>query len=109
MAVVTEDKGRQATSYYTVLEQFEKHCFMQVKPVTGRTHQIRLHLAFVGCPIVGDTIYGLKRPTMPIKRHCLHAGKIKFSLSQEKEAITLEAPLPDDMNNLLTQLRNSNK
>lgn len=113
MAILPEGKGRSATSIYTVLEKFASHSYLEVHPVTGRTHQIRLHLAFIGCPIVGDTVYGRRRPSLPVDRHCLHAYRLRLRLPvslegdlpvQQGERV-FEAPLPVDMEKILHQLR----
>ena len=64
MAIVSPSKGREAISEYKTLESFNKHTLLEFHPLTGRTHQIRLHCAFLGCPIVGDPIYGRREPTL---------------------------------------------
>jgi len=105
MAVVPADKGRSAVSEYRILETFHDHALLEVHPITGRTHQIRLHLAFVGCPIVGDSVYGRRKPSLPIKRHFLHAARLTVRLRGEKTTRTFEAPLPEDLQRLLEKLR----
>jgi 23S rRNA pseudouridine1911/1915/1917 synthase len=105
MAVVSEGRGRAAVTEYKTLEQFAHHTLIEAHPLTGRTHQIRLHLAFLGCPIVGDTIYGKKQATVELKRHFLHAARISVKLPGEKELRTFEAPLPDELEQVLTVLR----
>ena len=59
---------------------YPEHTPLEVHPLTGRTHQIRLHLAFLGCPIVGDKVYGRKKPTLPIDRQFLHAARLTIKL-----------------------------
>ena len=105
MAVVQAEKGRSAVTEYSVLENFTKHSLIEVHPVTGRTHQIRLHLEFIGCPVVGDRFYGRKRPTLPLERHFLHAFKLEISLPDGDVARNFEAPLPKDLVHLLEKLR----
>jgi 23S rRNA pseudouridine1911/1915/1917 synthase len=105
MAVVSAEKGRSAVSEYHTLESFHEHALLEVHPITGRTHQIRLHLAFVGCPIVGDTVYGRRNSSLPIKRHFLHAARLTVRLRGENSSRTFEAPLPEDLQRLLEQLR----
>jgi 23S rRNA pseudouridine1911/1915/1917 synthase len=105
MGIVSPTKGRQALSEYLTLENFPNHTLLEVHPITGRTHQIRLHMAFLGCPIAGDTVYGRKRPTLPITRHFLHAYRLAICLPGEKEASTFTAPLPPELVQALDQLR----
>ena len=106
MAVLPLGKGREATSEYRTLERFKAHTLLEVHPLTGRTHQIRLHLAFLGCPIVGDTIYGRRKPSVEISRHFLHAFKLRILLPGEKEPCTFEALLPEELERVLRLLRN---
>ncbi|MFO3797362.1 MAG: RluA family pseudouridine synthase, partial [Anaerolineales bacterium] len=105
MAILPPGKGREAISEYRLLETFPSHALVEVHPLTGRTHQIRLHMAFLGCPIVGDAIYGRKKPTLPIERHFLHAYRLKITLPGESQPRLFEAPLPSDLTSLLDTLR----
>jgi len=107
MAVVSENKGRAAVSEYHTIERFPGYTLVEVHPLTGRTHQIRLHMAFVGCPIVGDTVYGHKKPTQELTRHFLHAYRLTITLPGEKAPRTFEAPLPPELDDLLSKLRNN--
>ena len=105
MAVLPVGRGREAISEYLTLESFEAHTLLEIHPLTGRTHQIRLHCAFLGCPIVGDKVYGRRKPSLPLDRHFLHANKIKIVLPGESQAQDFEAPLPEDLESILRQLR----
>jgi 23S rRNA pseudouridine1911/1915/1917 synthase len=105
MAIVSESRGREAISEYKTVESFAKHTLLEFHPLTGRTHQIRLHCAFLGCPIVGDEIYGRKKPTVEINRHFLHAYRLKIVLPNEKEPRVFEAPLPGELRSVLSALR----
>ncbi len=105
MAITSAEKGRAAISEYFTRQRFEAHTFLEVHPLTGRTHQIRLHLAFIGCPIVGDTIYGRKKPSLPIGRHFLHAAQLTITLPGEQAPRTFDAPLPADLQAVLSQLQ----
>ncbi|MEW5867787.1 MAG: RluA family pseudouridine synthase [Chloroflexota bacterium] len=107
MAVVTPQKGRQATSEYHTLEQFPHHTLLEVHPITGRTHQIRLHMAFLGCPVAGDTIYGRQHSSVPLKRHFLHAVRLTIRLRGETKTRTFEAPLPPELLAILENLRHT--
>ena len=106
MAITTPAKGREAVSEYKTLESFHKHTLLEFHPHTGRTHQIRLHCAFLGCPIVADPIYGHKKATLDLNRHFLHAFRLKITLPGETRPRTFEAPLPDDLARVLEFLRN---
>lgn len=105
MAVVPPGKGRSAISEYHTLETFSDHTLLEVHPITGRTHQIRLHLAYLGCPITGDTVYGRKKASLPLARHFLHAARLKIQLPGEESPRVFEAPLPLDLTDTLNRLR----
>ncbi|MGD0610076.1 MAG: RluA family pseudouridine synthase [Anaerolineales bacterium] len=105
MAVVPPDKGRQAVTEYRTLERFPAHTLLEVHPLTGRTHQIRVHMAFLGCPVVGDVVYGKKHPSVEIGRHFLHAARLKITLPGEEKPREFEARLPDDLLHVLETLR----
>jgi 23S rRNA pseudouridine1911/1915/1917 synthase len=105
MAIVPESRGREAISEYKTVESFKDHTWLEVRPITGRTHQIRLHCAFLGCPIVGDKIYGKKHSSIKLGRHFLHAYRLKIMLPGEKKPQIFEAPLPDELARVLTSLR----
>ena len=105
MAIVPESRGREAISVYKTVESFKAHTLLEFHPLTGRTHQIRLHCAFLGCPIVGDEVYGKKHSSIELGRHFLHAFRLKIVLPEEKEPVHFEAPLPDDLERVLIALR----
>lgn len=105
MSVVPIDKGREAISEYRTLENFTNYALLEVHPLTGRTHQIRVHMAFLGCPIVGDVIYGKRKSSVNLDRHFLHASKLRITLPGEKKPRNFEAPLPQELMNILSLLR----
>ena len=105
MEIVPDAKGRLAQTGYRTLETFPEHSLLELRPETGRTHQIRVHMSFLGCPIVGDRVYGRRRPTLAVSRHFLHALKLTLHLPHSPEAQTFEAPLPADLGEILVQLR----
>jgi len=104
MAVVSPGRGRESVTEYQVLESFPSHSLIEAHPLTGRTHQIRLHLAFLGTPIVGDAVYGHRNPTIPIERHFLHAARLSIQLPGETVPRTFEAPLPQELSKILEDL-----
>jgi pseudouridine synthase, RluA family len=105
MAIVSEKKGREAISEYRTLESFKNHTLLEFHPLTGRTHQIRLHCAFLKCPIVGDEVYGRKSQSIELDRHFLHAYRLKIVLPHEKEQRVFEAALPAELEQVLNELR----
>lgn len=105
MAVVPPGHGRAAVSEYRTVHRYAEHSLLEVHPITGRTHQIRLHLKFLGCPVVGDRVYGRRHPSLPLKRQFLHAARLRFKLPGESEASEFEAPLPEDLLILLDELQ----
>jgi 23S rRNA pseudouridine1911/1915/1917 synthase len=100
---VTRD-GREAISEFRVLELYADHSLLEVVPKTGRTHQIRVHMAFIGHPVVGDGVYGHRRQKIKLKRHFLHAAAITFVQPETGDAITVEAALPVGLQNILDKL-----
>lgn len=105
MAVVIPHKGREAISEYRTLEKFAQHTLLEVKPFTGRMHQIRLHLEFIGCPVAGDVVYGHKKSTIGAPRHFLHAARLTICLPGDNTASVFEAPLPPELEQVIAQLR----
>jgi len=105
MAVVSEAKGKPAVTIYRTLESFYDHTLIEAHPLTGRTHQIRLHMAFLKCPITGDTVYGHNHPTIEMNRFFLHAAQLTIILPGEKQPRTFKAPLPAELVNALNSIR----
>ncbi|MGZ9224906.1 MAG: RluA family pseudouridine synthase [Anaerolineales bacterium] len=105
MAIVPESRGREAISEYKTVESFKDHTLLEFHPLTGRTHQIRLHCAFLACPIVGDKIYGKKHSSIELGRHFLHAYRLKIVLPGEKGPKQFEAPPPVELLDVLNMLR----
>jgi 23S rRNA pseudouridine1911/1915/1917 synthase len=94
-----------AVTEYRVLEVFAAHTLVEADLLTGRTHQIRLHFAYLKCPIVGDTVYGRRSPSLPLKRQFLHAARLTLTLPGSGERLELTAPLPPELAQILEQLR----
>lgn len=95
---------RKAVSEYRTMQSFNEHTLLEVRPVTGRTHQIRVHLAFIGCPVAGDKIYGRKRSSLSLGRFFLHASRLEIILPGQKEYSVFEAGLPADLLETLKEL-----
>lgn len=104
MAVVPPGKGRSAISEYSTQHRYADHALLEVHPITGRTHQIRLHLAFLGCPVVGDRVYGRRHRSLALNRHFLHAARLSIQIPGETDLHEFKAPLPDDLANILDTL-----
>jgi 23S rRNA pseudouridine1911/1915/1917 synthase len=101
----SSSKMRHATTHYRVLEYFDNAAFVEVKPVTGRTHQIRVHFATIGHPIIGDIIYGT--PSKLIPRQALHAYGLSFQFEGKPYRFVKEPPA--DFKMLAETLRNTTK
>jgi 23S rRNA pseudouridine1911/1915/1917 synthase len=101
MAVV--EGGRESVTAYRVVERFPGYALLEARPKTGRTHQIRVHLAAIGHPIIGDRLYG--KPSPLVGRQFLHAKCIAFEHPRTGERMELEAPLPEDLSAALDVLR----
>lgn len=104
MAVVTEG-GRQAITEYEVAERFGKYTVVKCRLKTGRTHQIRVHMEYLGYPLVGDPKYSPMKTPFAINGQALHSLSLSFTHPRTGERLTFEAPLPEDMKKILTRLR----
>ena len=102
MAVVRG--GRPASTTYRVREHYEKHTLLKVRPETGRTHQIRVHLAAIGHPVAGDRVYGRRSDSLGLHRHFLHAWRLGFTHPSQKDWIDLEASPPKELEQVLAGL-----
>lgn len=104
MAVLA--RGKEAITHYRVIERFRRHTHLAITLETGRTHQIRVHMAHLGYPLVGDSVYGGGHKTLiHCKRQALHAKKLSFLHPINQKRYTLECSLPEDMQKLLELLR----
>ncbi len=97
--IVCPSGGKDATTFFRVLKRFPNATFVEIRPKTGRTHQIRVHFAYMGHPVLGDALYGVQFP--PIKRQALHALSLGFEQPRTKKWIHLTSELPEDMQGLL--------
>lgn len=105
MAVVKEG-GRDAITDYEVLERFGKYTLVRCKLRTGRTHQIRVHMEYLGYPLVGDPKYSPMKTPFGIKGQALHSHTLEFTHPRTGECMKFEAPLPEDMHKIITRLHN---
>ncbi len=107
MAVVRSANGRAAQTRYKSIETFHDPdlTLIEAYPETGRTHQIRVHMAWLGFPLVGDKMYGRKHPALESNRHFLHAASLTFTLPSNGTERTFKSQLPDDLQSILDQLR----
>lgn len=104
MAVVREN-GKDATTKFRVLERFGTYTLVECRLMTGRTHQIRVHMAYIGHPVVGDPKYGVKKCPFSIEGQALHSKTLMFTHPRTGERMEFEAPLPEDMQMILDDLR----
>ena len=103
MAVVPN--GKEAITHYTVLERFPGYTFMQFRLETGRTHQIRVHMAYIGHPVAGDDVYGPKKVITELSGQCLHAKKIGFIHPKTDNYIEFDSQLPEYFDKYLRKLK----
>ena len=105
MAAVQEREGKEAISEFFTLEEFSKHTLLKVSIMSGRTHQIRIHLSCLGCPVAGDTTYGRRNPSLDLNRQFLHAHQLTIILPGEEQQRTFESALPEDLRDVLARLK----
>ncbi len=99
--------GKPARTHYHVRVNFGQYSLLEIGLETGRTHQIRVHLAWLKCPVVGDAQYGRKKNPLGLKRQFLHAWRLRFVHPRGGETLQLEAPLPDDLQVVLDYLESN--
>lgn len=104
MAILT-DGGKYAITHYKVLEQWKNSAYMEFRLETGRTHQIRVHMAGIGHPLLGDTVYGNPKNPYKLNGQALHAMTIGFVHPRTREYLEISAPLPDYFEGLIKKLR----
>ena len=103
MAIVRQG-GREAVTHWSVIARFPGMTHVQCRLETGRTHQIRVHMASIGHPVVGDTVYGNKKPYPGLMGQCLHARRLRFCHPRSGEEVRLECPLPEYFVQLLRKI-----
>ncbi len=97
--------GKYARTRYHAVEFFRQHTLLEAHPYTGRTHQLRVHLSWLGYPVVGDSVYSSKRSTLLKDRHFLHAWQLRLTHPATRDSLLLEAPLPHELESVLERLR----
>ena len=102
---VTERGSRRAVTHYRVLERYPGYTYIECRLETGRTHQIRVHMAHIGHPVLGDPVYGPKKDPYHLGGQCLHARELRFVHPRTGEQVTVSCPLPEYFSALLTKLR----
>ena len=95
-------------THWEVIARYPGVTHVRCRLETGRTHQIRVHMAYIGHPILGDTVDGAKKPVPGLQGQCLHAGVIGFVHPRSGEYLEFEAPLPEYFENFLSKLRKTN-
>ncbi len=107
MAVLREGQGtsREAVTHYHVLERFGQYTYIECRLETGRTHQIRVHMAYIGHPVLGDIIYGPKKPPYALEGQTLHAMVLGFIHPSTGQYMEFSAPLPEYFERMLAMLR----
>ena len=103
MAVVAG--GRNAVTHWMVLERYPGAAYVECRLETGRTHQIRVHMAYIGHPILGDTVYGNRKSVPGLQGQCLHAVGLKFIHPRTGEPVQLTCPLPEEFEKQLEKYR----
>ncbi len=98
-------EGKPARTYFQVLERFGDFTYIEAKPISGRTHQIRVHFSFIGHPVVGDRLYGSSKSPNGLRRQFLHATELSFDSPLDGKRMTFHSALPPDLEECLNWLR----
>jgi len=106
MAVATKGQGKPAITEYFRIKTFRNHDLLEVHLLTGRTHQIRVHMNYIGCPVAGDELYGRKKRSISINRFFLHASQLSICLPGEKNLTTFKAEMAEDLKEILSTFEN---
>ena len=101
---VDRKNGREAITHWSVLARYPGYTHVECRLETGRTHQIRVHLASIGHPLLGDTVYGAKKPVPGLTGQCLHARRLRFVHPSTGEPVELECPLPAWFQDILRKI-----
>ena len=101
---IDRKNGREAITHWTVLARYPRYTHVECRLETGRTHQIRVHLASIGHPLLGDTVYGAKKPVPGLAGQCLHARRLRFVHPSTGEPVELECPLPEWFQDVLRKI-----
>lgn len=102
---VNARNGRRAVTHFKVLERFKEHTYVELELETGRTHQIRVHMSYIGYPIVGDEVYGRRKQKFDVRGQVLHAKRLSFTHPSTGEYMSFESPLPEYFERVLNELR----
>ncbi|MCR5336627.1 MAG: RluA family pseudouridine synthase, partial [Synergistes sp.] len=103
---VTDSNSRSAVTHWEVIARYNGYTYIKCCLETGRTHQIRVHMAHIGHPVLGDQVYGRKRPDKGQTSQCLHAYRLKFIHPRTGEGMEFTAPLPGYFREVLDRLGN---
>ena len=103
---VTEKNSRPAVTHWEVIDRYGAYTHLRCRLETGRTHQIRVHMAYINHPIAGDPVYGVKKPELGLTSQCLHARELTFTHPRTGEEMTFTTPLPEEFRKALARLRN---
>ncbi len=101
---VTQRNSKPAVTHWEVVKRYRGYTHIRCRLETGRTHQIRVHMAYIGHPILGDTVYGHKKPELGQSSQCLHAGQLAFRHPRDGRPVLVFAPLPDYFTDVLQKL-----
>ena len=106
---VTQRNSKDAVTHWEVVKRYRGYTHIRCRLETGRTHQIRVHMAYIGHPILGDTVYGAKKPVPGLTGQCLHAAGLRFVHPRTGEPVELHCPLPPEFTAMLQKLQSKSQ